>query len=177
MKQILIAFSTLGLILMLISCNGSNSHAPSYDGFDSTVEQYFVAATIKDFDTMKEYLPEALINEDQELLGAEKGEILFPQYKEKLKDNYSIKGFDYYYKDFNQILYLIEYTDPVTSNRLFSIYGVENKKDGYQMMNRYDLKISGLHFKEETSQSTITVSDLRELMEKHKNHVYSVDIS
>lgn len=176
LKIIKRCFILLGLFVLIMGCSNENSpYKKEYKDFDETVEKFFIAKIISDYDTVKKYLPETVINESKELKQAPRGEILNPEYKDLIGEKYEITGFDFYYKQHKQIIYLIDYFDPKTKNpHRFSIYGVKKKGDSYMLMNFFDSKISGYNFKNETGHPYISISDLKDLMKKYPEHTYVV---
>lgn len=179
-KKVLI-FIFIILLFAVIGCSKNQSSSSTakdnkYKKFDEIAEEYFLAQGSKDFDTMKKLLPESEIEDDTELLNAKKGIILNPQFKKQIKGKYKIKGFDYYYKSHNQLIYLVDYADPITKNPyVFGIYGVEKKGKKYFVMNRFDFKISGSHFQNDTGYPYLRISSLKELMNKYPSNVYQVN--
>lgn len=146
-----------------------------YKEFDAVAEEFFIAYQIKDYDTMKKYLPKSEVEQSLELTNAKKGDILHPNYREKMIGQYKIKAVDFYYKSHNQIIYLVDFFDPATGNpHRFGMYGVEKKEDKYFVINRIDSMINGLHFKQETGNAYLRISTLKELMAKYPNNVYKV---
>jgi hypothetical protein len=146
-----------------------------YKEFDAAAEEFFIAYQIKDYDTMKKYLPKSEVEQSLELTDAKKGDILHPNYREEMKGQYKIKATDFYYKSHNQIIYLVDFWDPATGNpHRFGIYGVEKKNNKYFVINRIDSMINGLHFKQETGNAYLRISTLKELMAKYPNNVYEV---
>lgn len=178
MKFIKTSLAILVLLVVLVGC--TNNYTPSNnEEFDKTVEDYFIADLTDDYDKIKKLLPESEIKKDSNLMEKKGGEVLNPDYKEIMGERYEIKGFDYFVEEHNQILYLVDYFDPVTENpHRLAIYGVEETDNGFLIMNRNGTKVGssqlGTHFKEETGNRLINTSALKELMEKHPENVYKV---
>ncbi len=180
-KKILFSIVFLFCIaFILVGCKDEASNKPKedvqpYKEFDAVAEDFFIAYQIKDYDTMKKYLPKSEIDKSVEITEARKGEILHPEYKELMKGRYKITATDYYYKSHNQIIYFVEFFDPVTENlNRLGIYGVEKEGNQYLIMNRIDSQINGLHFKDETGRSYLRTSTLKDLMKKYPESVYKV---
>lgn len=179
-KKVLI-FSFIILLFAVIGCSKNQPSSSTvkdnkHKKFDVIAEEYFLAQGSKDFDAMKKLLPESEIKEDTELLNGKKGIILNSQFKEQIKGKYTITGFDYYYQSRHQVIYLFDYVDTVTKNpHVFGIYGVEKKGKKYFVMNRFDFKISGSHFQNDTGFPYLRISSLKELMDKYPSNVYQVN--
>lgn len=171
-----ISFSLILLVVILLGC--SNEDSPQelgkdkYKEYDKVMEEFFIAKITGDYDTLKKYLPESIIEEFD--LDKPQGTIDHPEYQEVLGEKYELTGFTLYHKSNDQVIYLVDYYDPKIDNpHTYGIYGVKKKDGKYVVMNYFDLKIDGLHFKEETGRSYLSVTTLKELMKKYPEHTYT----
>jgi hypothetical protein len=166
------------LFLMLLSgCMGQQQIAPSdYKGFNDTIENYFLAEVEEDLYTMKQYLSEELIKANPSLGQAKEGDVpKKSDVKKEMGDRYSIKGFDYYYDDYKEIYYSIEYFHYKRNDIESLVFGVRKEADGYKVFDVFGIGgIGGSHVKEINNGGYFTPSSIKQAMKKYPEHTFTV---
>jgi hypothetical protein len=163
--------------MSLSACKNGNELAPKeYDEYNQTMEKYFLAMVEKDLFTMKQYLSQPIIDQNPSIKNAEENDTpKRSDYKENMGDKYSIKGFDYFYDEFGEIYYSIEYYNFKRERNDSLVFGVRKENNGLKVFNAYGLGgIGGSHVKEVNDGGYFTLSSIKEAMRKYPEHTFTV---
>lgn len=177
MKKTLLLFVSLTVMIILLSSCGQKEIAPTnYKEFNKTMENYFLAVVEEDLYTMKQYLPNKIIEQNPSIKNATKNDKPSePDMKENMGDKYSIKGFDYFYEDYQEIYYLIEFYNYQRNDKESLVFGVRKENDDYMVFSAFGHGgIGGSHVKEFNDGDYFTISSIKKAMREYPEHTFVV---
>lgn len=118
-------------VLMVFGLSGcGDDPAKEYKDMNEYVSKYFLAYVSEDYYQMKKLLPDKLIQGDSDLENAKKGDKPEEKTKrEKMRDKYSITGFDKFYEEDGCMLYLVEYYNYHTGSKKEPLVFAVGKQD------------------------------------------------
>ncbi|MFD2658457.1 MULTISPECIES: hypothetical protein [Gracilibacillus] len=178
MKKVLLVFGSLTFIVLLsVACQQQQMIAPAdYEDYNTVMEDYFLAYVEEDLYTMKQYLPEDIIEQNIGLKQAEEGDgAKKPDMKENMGVNYSIKGFDYFHEDYDEIYYSIEYYNYKRDGKESLVFGVKKENDDYKVFSAFGHGgIGGSHVTDFNNGDYFNPSNIKEVMSENPDNTFVV---
>lgn len=176
MKKISITLLLAFTFFLISGCKGQEVTPSKYKDYNETMEKYFLAYAEGDLYTMKQYLPLQIINENTNIKNAkENDKPQKPERKEKMGDKYSITGFDYFYEDYGEIYYFIEYFNYERNDIAKLVFGVKEDNDKLIVFNAFGVGgIGNSHVKEINNGGYFTISSIQEAIKKYPEHAFVV---
>ena len=161
----------------MTACNNAESLTPSdnYEPYNEAVVSYLQSLIERDYNEMKNYLPDEDIQGDSYLANAKKGDIAErTDVLEKMGDKYSVVGFDYFYESHNEIYYSIEYYNSNSGHeRQPLVIGIKKSDNNYYVINKYGINnIPLLHLND--IDGDFTPMGMKEILKKHPDNVFVV---
>lgn len=177
MKRILTILAATLLLVLVSGCMGQQQIAPhNYKEYNETIENYFLAEVEEDLFTMKQYLSEELIKANPSLERAKEDDVpKKSDVKREMGDRYSIKGFDYFYDDYNEIYYSIEYFHYKRNDTESLVFGVRKENEEYRVFDVFGIGgIGGSHVKEINNGGYFTPTSIKQVMKQYPEHTFVV---
>lgn len=167
------------LILILSGCSKkSNNYEERYLDYNEIIEKYALALIEKDYYTMRQYLSKSALRGDTTLENATKKDKPYAlEVKEKMGEHYGIYAFDYFYEEYGEMYYLIEYYnfEYVKEQKEKLVFGVKQEKGKLIVFNKYGRHIEATHFKEITNDNNyVTPNRMEKMMEAYPKNSFVV---
>lgn len=171
---------TIIFILSLFTLNGCSSVykiSPSgdYEEYNKVIETYALAVISDDYHTMKKYLPDNEIQGDHWLEEAKESNTPDLDTLEKMGDRYSIKGFDYFFKEHGRLYYSVEYFNYKSGHpKEPLVFGIEKTEDNqFYVINKYGRgEINQTHIKDINAE--FTPMGIKRAMEEYPENTFVV---
>lgn len=177
MKRILFVITIIFFSVLLAGCKDEEKPIiEEYQPFNETIEKYFLALMEEDLYTMKQYLHEDVIKQNPSIENAKSSnQPKNPEKRLKMGDKYTIKGFDYFYKDYGEIYYYIEYYNYNRNGNDSLVFAVQKNNGEYKVFSAFGHGgIGGSHVKNFNNGDYFTPSNLKVIMNKYPEHTFIV---